>query len=387
MRSSGTSTARITFTAAPGAERHDPRRHDGFYLSDRSWVTINGFNIIDTTGYGLAVNRSSHITLSNNHVSFSGQPVSGFTKYGIRLNAVTDSLVSHNTVDHNTNAGIGLVSESTRNWWWATSASETPRATSAPPPASTSTTRPETRWPRTSATTTRTRGSTSTPGSTDMPRLRQRHLQQRRPRHRRLVRPANATIVANTVYHNVTAGINVEGGSTGATLANNISVDNGIDSPRTHERHPRRARVDRGHHDGLRPGQSDHARHAADLELASSYKTLAAFQAASGQEAHGLRGRPALGGSDQRRLPAAGRLAGDRLGRLGRRSGQPVTDVYGDPRVDDPATPEHRRRADGRTTTAAPSSTGRKRRRSAKRSALRTGAPHLTHGASGCHGE
>ena len=31
----------------------------------------------------MAVNRSSHITLSNNHVSFAGQPASGFTKYGI----------------------------------------------------------------------------------------------------------------------------------------------------------------------------------------------------------------------------------------------------------------------------------------------------------------
>ena len=40
-------------------------------------------------------------------------------------------------------------------------------------------------------------------------------------------------ILANTVYYNVTAGINVEGGSTDATVANNISVDNGVDSPRT----------------------------------------------------------------------------------------------------------------------------------------------------------
>src|SRR5262249_1075544 len=46
----------------------------------------------------------------------------------------------------------------------------------------------------------------------------------------------NATgnrIIANSVYHNVTAGINVEGGSTGTTIANNFSVDNGINSPRT----------------------------------------------------------------------------------------------------------------------------------------------------------
>ncbi len=40
--------------------------------------------------------------------------------------------------------------------------------------------------------------------------------------------------MSNTVYDNVTAGINVEGSSTGTILANNISVDNGLPtSPRT----------------------------------------------------------------------------------------------------------------------------------------------------------
>jgi hypothetical protein len=34
----------------------------------------------------------------------------------------------------------------------------------------------------------------------------------------------------------VTAGINVEGSSTGATLANNVSVDNGVNSPSIHVR-------------------------------------------------------------------------------------------------------------------------------------------------------
>jgi len=43
----------------------------------------------------------------------------------------------------------------------------------------------------------------------------------------------NARIFYNNVYKNVTAGINVEGNSTGATVMNNISHDNGINSPRT----------------------------------------------------------------------------------------------------------------------------------------------------------
>ena len=45
------------------------------------------------------------------------------------------------------------------------------------------------------------------------------------------------TFVGNSVFHNVTAGINVEanssGGSAGAVIENNVSVDNGLNSPRT----------------------------------------------------------------------------------------------------------------------------------------------------------
>jgi hypothetical protein len=41
-------------------------------------------------------------------------------------------------------------------------------------------------------------------------------------------------IIGNTIYNNVTAGINVEASTqSSATVENNISVDNGIDSPRT----------------------------------------------------------------------------------------------------------------------------------------------------------
>lgn len=41
-------------------------------------------------------------------------------------------------------------------------------------------------------------------------------------------------IIGNTIYNNVTAGINVEASTvSSATVENNISVDNGINSPRT----------------------------------------------------------------------------------------------------------------------------------------------------------
>jgi hypothetical protein len=43
----------------------------------------------------------------------------------------------------------------------------------------------------------------------------------------------NAHFIGNTSYGNVAAGFNSEGGSTGVRMFNNISQDNGVNSPRT----------------------------------------------------------------------------------------------------------------------------------------------------------
>ena len=44
---------------------------------------------------------------------------------------------------------------------------------------------------------------------------------------------AGDRVIGNTVVGNATAGINVEGGCSGAVVADNISVDNAIGSTRT----------------------------------------------------------------------------------------------------------------------------------------------------------
>jgi parallel beta-helix repeat protein len=336
VRSSGRSGARVTFTAAPGASVTIRGGTDGFYLSGRSWVTINGFNVIDTTGYGLAVNRSSHITLSNNHVSFSGQPASGFTKYGIRLNVVTDSRVSNNTVDHNTNAGIGLVSDSTHNLVVGNVSFRNAEGYQRAAAGIHLYDAPGNTVAANISHDNEDSGINIYPGSTGC--LVYDNVTYDNGDHGIDDSfAANATIVANTVSNNVTAGINVEGGSTGATLANNISVDNGIASPRTHSD----IRVERGSTAGTTIDYDLVDLSSPDTLLiwdSVGYETLAAFQAASGQEAHGLQADPRwvdptsgdfrlLGGSPA--IDSANSAA----------PGQPVTDVYGDPRVDDPATP------------------------------------------------
>jgi parallel beta-helix repeat protein len=142
-------------------------------------------------------------------------------------------------------------------------------------------------------------------------------------------------IIANTVYKNAAAGINVESGSTGATIANNISVENGINSPRTHGD----IRVESGSTAGTSMDYDLVYRTARDTLLvwnSVSYVTVASFIAASGQEAHGLQQNPMF------RNPAGGdfhlRARSPAIDTANSGvSGQPKTDVEGNPRRNDPA--------------------------------------------------
>lgn len=100
-------------------------------------------------------------------------------------------------------------------------------------------------------------------------------------------------IVANTVSGNVTAGINLEQGSTGATVTDNVAVDNGIDSPRTYGD----IRVDSSSVAGT---AMDHDRFflAKPGTLlvwnSMSYASLSVFRSATGQEAHAVLGSGGL---------------------------------------------------------------------------------------------
>src|ERR671935_947051 len=288
--SSGTSSAPITFTAAPGATVTVSGQTNGFAISGQSWITVTGFTVTNTSDYGIAVSNSSHITISNNHVSYAGQPASGLTKYGIRLSNVTDSLVSGNTTDHNTNAGIGLVSSSTRDEVRGNQSFSNAM-----------------QWQRAAA------GIYlyAAPGNTIDGNI----LHDNEDSGINCLSGSNncliynnvaynngdhgiddyqvtgVRIIANTVYKNVAAGIQVEANSTGATIANNISVDNGINSPRTHSD----IRVDSTSVSGTTMDYDLVWLTAADTLLiwnSESYTSLSAFKAATGQEAHGLQADP-----------------------------------------------------------------------------------------------
>ena len=102
---------------------------------------------------------------------------------------------------------------------------------------------------------------------------------------------SGSRIIGNTVYNNTTAGINVEGASAGALVKNNISVDNGINSPRTTSN----IRIDSTSTTGAILDHDLVSLSAGTTNIifgTGFYATVAALTAATGQEAHGIQANP-----------------------------------------------------------------------------------------------
>jgi len=335
VSSSGSPGAPIAFTAAPGAAVTLTGKTDGFTLTNASWVTVNGFQVTRTTSYGINVTGGSHVTISANHVTFSGQPVQGQIAAGIRLSGVTSSLVSGNDSDRNSDYGIMLVGGSTG----VEVRGNTTYANSRVYERATAGIRiyqsPGNIVDRNITHDNQDSGIECYPGANNT--LVYDNVSYDNGDHG--IDNLTATgevIVGNTVYGNVTAGINVEGGSTGATIADNISVDNGIGSPRTHSD----IRVEQGSTAGTTMDYDLVHLTTPDTLLiwsSVSYKSLSAFQAASGQEAHGIDADPrwsAPGAGDFHLTAGSPAIDSADSGVVG----EPATDVEGNPRVDDPGT-------------------------------------------------
>jgi hypothetical protein len=149
----------------------------------------------------------------------------------------------------------------------------------------------------------------------------------------------NQVIVGNTVYSNVTAGINVEGTSSGAQLANNISVDNGLmSSP--------------GTKGNIRVDSNSISQSTTDYNLVfqsqsgnwmftwgnNLYASLADFTAATGMGTHGLEADPQwqdASSEDFHLLPSSSAVDSANSGA----SGALDEDSQFGARVDEPQTP------------------------------------------------
>jgi len=302
----------------------------GIYVNTLSNSTVSGNSVSGTTNYGIYVNSSSNITVNGNDVSAAGQPVQGYTKYGIKLAGSTSSLVSGNTAHNNSDAGIFLDAgthgvEVTGNQTYGNARGYARAAPGID-----------------------VRGYSNTIDRNVSHDNEDSGLQFYAGSHDNLVvdnltynngdhgidnlGATNQTIISNTVYNNVTAGINVEGSSTGATVENNISVDNGINSPRTHSD----IRVDSTSTSGATVNYNVVYLTTPDTLYvwgSTSYTSLAAFQAATGQEAHGVQADPqwVSTGSDFHLQGSSPAIDSANSGV----SGETSTDLEGNGRVDD----------------------------------------------------
>ena len=142
-----------------------------------------GSHIADTTGHGINVTKSAHILIEDDEVSGGGKPAlatPAIVARGISLATTTDSIVQRNNVHDNSDSGIFLGAGATGNLIENNSSSNNARgyaraavsidvrgATNRGPSAGTS------------ASTTRTPGSTSGAGATGCVVTEQRQLRQR----------------------------------------------------------------------------------------------------------------------------------------------------------------------------------------------------------------
>jgi parallel beta-helix repeat protein len=332
---SGSSRAPVVFTAAPRAKVIVHGRTNGFTITGKNWVRITGFTITQTANYGIAVSNSSHVTLTNNQVSYSGQPLPNLASYGIRLGHVRNSLVRKNTVHHNTNAGIALVDGSSGNTIKANESFANAQGFQRAASGIRLFGAPRNIITGNFVHDNEDSGIDSDSGAND---TLVNNIVYRNGDHGIDDSKAPGTrIIANTVYKNTTSGINVEGNSTGVTIANNISVDNGINSPRSHGN----ILVDASSTPGTTMDFDLVYLSTPDKLLvwgSSSYLSLAAFRSATGREAHGIQADPkwidARAGNFHLRPGSPAIDAANSAV-----SGQPRRDVKRRARFDDPAIP------------------------------------------------
>jgi parallel beta-helix repeat protein len=298
VRRSGTRQAPIVFSAAPNANvvlsgrvRGQPENGAaGFHVWGKHWVTVNGFDITYAKHYGIDVQNSSHIRLTDNHVSRSGAPKLGFGQSGIYLEHVSDSLVSENTIEHNTNYGINVVGGSTRvviegNVSFDNARGYERAASGIRLYAS----------PGNSLLANVVYGNEDSGIELDHSRgaVIRRNVSFENGDHGfDVYQSPGATITNNVAYSNMTTGIDVEGDSSGATIARNASVENGVGGPGNRAN----IRVDSNSTGGTTMDYDHVHLSTPDTVVVWNdvgYTSLAAFADATGQEVHGTQAAPA----------------------------------------------------------------------------------------------
>ncbi len=308
-KNNGISGNPITFNANSGVNvtgNGSTSNGGAFRITSKSYIVVNGFTVTGTSDYGIYAWGSTNITFSNNHVSNSGSPVSGSTRAGIYINGTTYSTISGNTIDHNSSHGILLTSGSNNNV-----VSNNVIFANAE------------QWQR-NANGIRLDGST---GNTIIHNITYGNEDSGLNFYtgssgNKIIgnltygngdhgidnnASPNNIFIGNTVQGNVTAGINIEGdpapGSGGATVINNIMVDNGLQllvGGGTTSGNPGNLRVDTRSYVGNILDYNLYYLSSGTVQIdwdGVEYSSLGTFQSAvTGQETHGLEADPLFTG-------------------------------------------------------------------------------------------
>ncbi len=348
----------VSVMASPGVTINGgPSGMKGFSVSGKSNVTISGFTITGTPSYGIYVNSSSNVTLSGNTVSFSGQPVSGQSASGIYLSSLAGGLIKNNVTHDNAAHGILLTG-----------------STSGVTVQGNTSYHNAYQWQRNA------NGiDVVAPGNFILGNVTYANedtgINMYTGGNNTLI-AGNVTygngdhgiddfdvtggrIIGNTVYGNCTDGINVEGTSANYVIENNVSMNNAVPKvvinptpiatdPSTGQPYytnPCNRRIGNiGVYDSTAPSTTTanynlvwQSGAGAEYTWAgTSYTTLNALQAASGQEAQGKFADPkfanAGAGNFQLTAGSPGIDSADAAA-----SGEQTTDILGNARADDPA--------------------------------------------------
>ncbi len=338
VANSGTADNPILFEPASTSSVTITGGANGFVVSGKSYVTIQGFAVTATTSYGIYINNSNHIVVSGNTVTHAGQPASGATAAGIELTAVTASTVTKNASDHNSDHGIFVNGTSSSNLISYNEASFNAEG-----------------WQR-NANGIDVVGPSNTIIGNVVHDNEDSGLQFYTGGNNNLITlnvtynngdhgidDLNVTggrIIGNTVYHNCTSGINVEGTSGNYTVENNISVDNAVYPAYNGIACSRRA-GNIGIWDSAPPTTTvDNnlvylSKPGTMYVFGSSYTSLAAMRTATGQEQHGVQANPnfADSTSGDLQLTEGSRAIDSAASGV---SGEQSNDILGTARSDDP---------------------------------------------------
>src|SRR5512146_399973 len=368
---SGSAGSTITFQAAPGANAVITGGANAFTISSRSWITVSGFTVTGTTSSGIYLWNSSNITLSGNTVTNSGQQVQGANAVGIYVGSTTNSTVTGNQADNNSAQGIYLTQGSTgvtvagneaslNAFGWERNANGidviSPGNTIIQnvvhdnedsgiqfyPGGNNNVATDNVSYHNMGITTVQLANcSHPTTGDTSACFTGDHGIDD--------LNVTGNQITGNTVYANTTAGINVEGlpagTPSGITIKNNVSVDNAINCPdgaggtTTCPATKGDVRVDSTSQTGTVVDRDVLWLNSAGYLATwgnTSYRTLSALQAASGQEPNGKQANPGFQSPSSANFQLSACSPAIDMADSGA-VGEQSTDILGKPRVLDPS--------------------------------------------------